>query len=230
MAKRRKPKGLPRGVFTRLSQMSKAALARRRLTAHTEMAEALIAAGVLEWGTELALPETAEGLKKAKHQAARMSLEGWSKRLGKSWRDKRFTLHKNKWYRVKPDGKRGASVRRLGPRKMRKRDGVLVDVNAPGGRVDRSIAQSAYAARIRIIQKIMGSTYAEARKSYRREGGEWDKMLQDPEEESPGLAARDDEAIPLPLEAQIALAGFREAERRIYQRVKSRIEREAERA
>ncbi|MHC4713656.1 MAG: hypothetical protein ACYTAN_10370 [Planctomycetota bacterium] len=217
MAKRRKktrkPKGLPRGVFTRLSQLSQQTLARRRTKAYTEMGEVLINAGALDWGTAEPLTPTEHGHEAARFQAARMSLDAWSKGVGESLRSKRFTKHKGRWYRRKPDGKRGKIIKATS--------------------VDRSIRQSSYVARVKVIQKMTGSTYAEARASYREERGEWDEALRNPEPgeaghvQSPGFGPEEDEAIPLPTESEIQLAGLKEAEERIFRKVQARIKARA---
>lgn len=213
MAKRRKksrkPKGLPRGVFTRLSQLSQRTLARRRTKAYTEMGEVLINAGVIDWGTSEPLTATEHGHEAAQFQAARMSLDAWSKSVGESLRGKRFTKHKGRWYRRKADGTRSRIVKATS--------------------VDRSIRQSSYIARVKVIQKMTGSTYAEARKSYREERGQWDEALRNPEPgeaghvPSPGFGPEEDEAIPLPTESEIQLAGLKEAEERIFKTIQRKM-------
>lgn len=178
---RRRTKSPRQKAYTKLAKMSKRARESRRAAAYTQMAEVLVRAQAPDWATRAPVEDSKHGVKVARFQAARMSLTGWSGAVVESTVPG-YTLHKDRWYRLRPDGERGRRVK--------------------GVTVDRARRTHRYVAQVHLVQSIMGSTYKQAQASLRTERDGWQEYLDNPAETepghvpSPGLAEEEEELAP----------------------------------
>lgn len=211
LAKRKAPRTRRAGIYTTLAGMKRKTGVLRRGQAYTTMARTLIEVGAKDWRSAKLdfegrsdpqpLQSTKRGLSLAEWQSGQMSLKAWSREAATTARARFVQKFEEK--KLRP----GAKKKRTYWRKL-KADGTP-GARISGKKADALVNRVAYHARVKLVQSMLGGTYAEARRSLRDDADGWEGYLQKTREDYP--IEEDGEELPeeRTLKEQAVAAAFR---------------------